>query len=182
MSPPGNRVLDWAASLFGNDIADRVFQPLVADWQHEWRDAPAGIARWRPWLSGWHEVVVATLMSGATMAAPWRAEHRLRGQSARIFTAFSIAGTAIVIVPFLRDLEHPARGLFLLPALLPASLGLSLSFALLPLSMSCAGTAGRTVARPRLFVIGVATLVVLSLIAVVLRPRSDAITIPSRSH
>jgi hypothetical protein len=38
-------VLRWATRLFGRDAAARVFEPLIADWQHEAAEAPHRRAR-----------------------------------------------------------------------------------------------------------------------------------------
>ena len=37
MAVKATTLVRWAARLFGGEIAERVFAPLVADWQHERR-------------------------------------------------------------------------------------------------------------------------------------------------
>lgn len=58
MTPPGTRALRFARRWFGRAAADRVFEPLIADWQHEAADAPSDRAR-----------VAAHVRGGLTFAA-----------------------------------------------------------------------------------------------------------------
>lgn len=156
MTTPGNRVLAWIAAMFGDDAAERVFHPLVADWQHEWHDAAAGLPRWRAWLSGWCAVLVAALMTGGTMAAPWRAAPAMRWSTKRTLTGFGTIGMLILIWPFLKYQDGSMRMALWLVALMPSSLPVALSFALLPAAMASAAVEPASArVRSRFFVVGI---------------------------
>lgn len=43
--PTTATLLRWAARMFGSDVARHVFEPLIADWQHEAASAPTSMAR-----------------------------------------------------------------------------------------------------------------------------------------
>jgi hypothetical protein len=102
------------------------------------------------------------------MTAPWRADRALRVHAAAALGAFSAAGALILLVPFLRYLDEPARSAALLAYLVPSSLGLTLSFALLPALMRCANLAPpASLARARLFAVGTTAACVIVVLALV---------------
>lgn len=72
MSSPLIALVRWSARVFGDDAAERVFAPLVADWQHETHARPSGLARQvehARWIAAFTR---STLAVGATALVRWR--------------------------------------------------------------------------------------------------------------
>ena len=72
MSPWDSTPLRWCVWAFGEDITERVFAPLVADWQHDAHAGPSGLARHAThlrWLAAFTHTALAV---GARELVHWR--------------------------------------------------------------------------------------------------------------
>jgi hypothetical protein len=125
-----SRALAFASLWFDAATIDRVFAPLVADWQREWIDAPLP-RRW--WLAMRGGIAFATtflvLMPHALVSAPMP-----RAMVRRVIvrmSAFMIVVCGILAIPFLMELRQApfARQAMLLGLLLPTLIAFALPFA-----------------------------------------------------
>jgi hypothetical protein len=126
---PGRRLLAFASHWFDPAVVARVLEPLVADWQREWREAPP--AR-RPWIRARGVLcfaIAVTAMTPRALLAP-TPPPLLRRIVARLIT-FLIVASTIMSLPFLFELRRvaPGRLAVLLFWLLPAGLALVFPFA-----------------------------------------------------
>ena len=161
MTPATERVLAWIAALFGEDVTARVFHPLVADWQHEMRHAHCGVPRLRSAIAGTLALGSAALMTAVSMATPWRAAPAMRWSTRRTLAGVGTVGTLILLAPFLKYQDGSLRLALWLVALMPSSLPVALSFALLPAAMACAAVAPASArVRSRFFVVGVTAITI----------------------
>lgn len=159
MTPRRAAIVRWGGRVFGAQVAARILEPLVADWEHElqqpqtrWRRC-SGAVRWAAALLR----TVAAVAWSATIrpddAAPpaWRA--------ISVLVLFSCAGTILLMLPFLSWASiGVARMVRALPLLIPQAGAIALPFAILPAAMVF-GAAERS-RRPGAWRRHVATLVV----------------------
>lgn len=133
MRQPSTKLVRWSARVFGSDVAERVFAPLVADWAHELREAGSRLARLRAWVHGATAFASCTAAVGLGSARPERRDWPAFGRGLLTSAAFLIAGCVTLFIPF--STWWANRGWAFAPlafALLPTMIALSLPFALLP--------------------------------------------------
>lgn len=70
MRPPGTRALRLARRWFGRAAANRIFEPLVADWEHDVRSRTSGPARMAAGLRWTLSFCCTALVIGLGMALP----------------------------------------------------------------------------------------------------------------
>ncbi len=130
------RLLAGVRSMFGHDAADRVVEPLIADWQQERRAAGSRTARVLAWLRGAAALLRCLAAVGVSHAVP-RAEDWPRiARSAAVTFAFLLLGTAVLLVPFLPWwLDRGWMFGRLAIDLLPTTLGFAWPLALVPAAM-----------------------------------------------
>jgi hypothetical protein len=127
---PGKRALAFAARWFDSSTVSNVFEPLIADWQREWRDA-AGFARFGVRIRGGSALLVSMIAASPTiLLAPWptRARRRVLTRIAIWTTIVTTLTVAPFIVAFPRNLDA-AVFLYLLVLLLPQAVAIALPFA-----------------------------------------------------
>jgi hypothetical protein len=171
----GDRILAGCAALFGPDAAACIFEPLVADWQHEWHASPRGQSRLRSSIAGAYALVTAALFTAVATASLWHAHPGERRRALRVLGVFTAIGAAILLVPFVKYVGRD-RSPLLFMALLPSSLPIALAFALLPALLRIAADAvPARRATARLRAIGVAGIAValISLCVGWLGPRAN---------
>lgn len=155
------RLVRWSARLFGDDVAERVFAPLVADWVRELQEARTRRTRGRAWATGATAFMVCTAAVGLGASRPRRGDWPVLGRGLLASLAFLSAGCATLFAPFFTWWVN--RGWAFVPlalALLPTMVALSLPFALLPGALVLgARTTATGTWRPRV-AIGTAVLVV----------------------
>jgi hypothetical protein len=125
-----SRALAFASRWFDTQTVARVFDPLVADWQREWIDAPRSQ---RPvvHLKGLLGFCIAIIVSTPVMLQ-MRAPQRLTDRIARRIAIGAAIGTLALMLPFVREIGSlPQRGLLIL-SLIPQALTLAFPFALVP--------------------------------------------------
>ena len=121
---PGIRLMHFARRWFPSSTVSSVFEPLVADWQREWKEAtPTG----RRWIDVKGRVAFATTL---VMMAPRVAltGDTLRARLLIVAGTFWLATAIPLTLPFALE-GVPVASLWLL---LPAHLTLMLPFAILP--------------------------------------------------
>lgn len=116
-------LLRWTARTFGDDAATRVFEPLIADWQRQWRteDRSSG-RRMVATVRGGIAFLRTCAHVGWQMGGP--AHLPARGRVAALTTAFGFAslGAVALAVPFVlqadpRELRAVTLGTgFVVPA------------------------------------------------------------------
>jgi len=123
-----SRALAFASRWFEPQTVARVFNPLVADWQREWADAPKSrrlIVHIRGILSLCIAIIVCT---PAIFHA--RAPKALTDLIARRMAIATALGTAVLIVPFAREVQlEETRGFFILFAV-PGAIVMAFPFAM----------------------------------------------------
>ena len=131
MNPPGTRLLAFASRWFDAAVVAGVLEPLVADWQREWTEAPP--AR-RAWIRARGVICFAVAMTAmaprAFLLTP-TPPAMLRRIVARL-VIFLIAASTLLSLPLLFELRTvaPGRLAVLLLWLLPAGLALVFPFAM----------------------------------------------------
>lgn len=122
-----------ASALFGDDIAERTFAPLLADWQHEWHAAASrrqrAVVLWR----GCGGLLTTAAMVATHLARPWDLPRGDRRGIAITFLGYASVGAVAGLSPFvlIPIVAGPLR-LALLATLAPAMLAVALPVALLP--------------------------------------------------
>lgn len=140
MSLLESATLRWCAKVFGDDVTLRVFAPLLADWHSEARASRTPVARLMVSLR-WTWAFART-----TAGAAWHYGVRSDRGSASVMralgsiTVFGLAGTIVLLLPFMRWWWRPGFGP-LVVYVIPQALGIALPFALLPGAMSLGATA-----------------------------------------
>lgn len=149
MTVAAARLRRQAQRLFGEQQAAQVFEPLLADWHHEWRACAATHARARCLLRGTASLLTAAALTALTMAAPWRAEPVLRRRTLTTLIGFGVLGLSALLLPLFWTLGARAglllerAPLIVVAMIVTAALGaaaLSLSLALLPTGAWLAGS------------------------------------------
>lgn len=138
-------LLSWTARVFGDEIADRVFVPLVADWQREFAQAPHSVAKASAALRGVLAFGVATLAVGAGLAAHGPTDPTVLRRGGVVLAGFACVGAGLLLLPFAPWVG--ARGpqvLRTVPFLLPSVAAISLPFALVPAAMALAAGTRRS--------------------------------------
>lgn len=127
-----SRALALASRWFDAATVDRVFAPLVADWQREWNDAPAAQ---RIWVS--IRGLVAFTLSFAIMiprVVVTPVPSRVRWNIAARIAAFCLLVGGLVAVPIVQDLATRSMEPLSLPLLtlfaLPIAVTIALPFAM----------------------------------------------------
>jgi hypothetical protein len=131
VSLPGTRLLAFAPRWFDAATVSRVLEPLVADWQREWRDAPPSHRTWIRMRGVVCFAIAMTALAPRALVLTPTPPAMLRRVVARL-VIFLIAGSAILSLPFLFELRRiaPGRLAVLLFWLLPAGLALVFPFAM----------------------------------------------------
>lgn len=123
-----SRALAFASRWFEAAVVERVFEPLIADWQREWSDTPPS-RRWQVSIRGLAAFITAVVISSprfALTAAPAAVTNRIAVRIAR-FTAIV---TALLLVPAAMQMESSwLRGAMML-FLIPSTLVLGFPFAM----------------------------------------------------
>lgn len=123
---PGTRALAFAARWFAPTVVHRTFEPLIADWQREWTDAPPSrrqLVRWRGALS---LVVTFVACSPTILRVP--TPSAVADQVARRASRFTLVGTSILLLPALFSVDLDGRW-YLLLFQAPAAMVLIFPFA-----------------------------------------------------
>lgn len=126
---PTMRLLAWTGRAFGDDIAQHVFAPFIADWQRDRRAVSTRARRLARDLSGAAALLATVAQVAARLAVPWglpRRDMRAIGATLLGFTAVGLA--PFVLVPLV---SGPLRLAFV-GMLAPAMAGVALPVALLP--------------------------------------------------
>lgn len=92
-----SRALAFASLWFDEQTVRRTFEPLIADWQREWQDAPSARRRWIT-LRGLGAFALAVIVSSpqiARTAAPREVTNRI---ATRMATVVAIL-TAVLMIP-----------------------------------------------------------------------------------
>lgn len=123
-----SRALAFASRWFDRQTVARVFDPLVADWQREWIDAPHA-TRWIVHVKGVIAFCVAAMISTPAFVRV-RAPKALTDQIARRVAIGATIGTVIVMWPFVSEMSPLShRGVMML-AVIPQALTIVFPFAL----------------------------------------------------
>jgi hypothetical protein len=125
-----SRALAFASRWFDEATVARVFQPLVADWQREWQDAPAS-RRWSTLLSGLWAFIVATIVTFPRIVltpAPPTVMNRVVARVAR----FTLLGSAVLVAPFVLGLPGAWLPASMVLFVVPQALTAVFPFAMVP--------------------------------------------------
>lgn len=145
MTLPGSRALAFASRWFDPETVSSVFEPLVADWQREWREAPAP-ARLSVWIRGASALLLSVIAAGPRMlATPWPANTINRVVTRTIL--WTTVLTATLSVPFVRDFGGSPdlrSGLYLLLLLVPQAVALAFPFSTTTVVDAIRASAGPT--------------------------------------
>jgi len=141
---PGTRALAFVTRWFDPSTVSGVFEPLIADWQREWRDA-AGFARFGVRIRGGSALLLSMIAASPNVLfAPWPA-NTLRRVMTRV-TIWTTVVTALMLMPFVIDLKGRVNVgvfLYLLVLLLPQAAALAF-----PLAITTIVDVIRTAPRP----------------------------------
>lgn len=97
MSSRLTALVRWSARVFGGDVAERVFAPLVADWQHE-ADAHASASATAVVHARWGGAfALSAIRVGATQLVRWRTS-RAGAHTVGRTLASSVAASVVVIL------------------------------------------------------------------------------------
>ena len=117
---PGSRALAFASRWFDEQTVTRVFEPLVADWQREWQDAPPP-ARVRVMLRGLAAFVCAVIVSAPGVVVtpvPRDLTDRLATRMARFTLLASVILGFILLREMSSQLLQWPSALFLIPGVM----------------------------------------------------------------
>lgn len=139
----------WSARVFGDDVASRVFAPLVADWQRELEKAETPLLLWALLCRGALASVVACVVVGAHIAA---SSLRSMRRPSAVFYGFTVACAAVLILTaFVPGAVRGAYPWHMAWLMLPAATVTATTLALVPFGMSVAGhTDAQARARARI--------------------------------
>jgi hypothetical protein len=123
------RALAFASRWFDPATVQRVFEPLVADWQREWHEA-AGPQRMRVTLRGLSAFICAVMASYPRMLrqrTPSTVANRIVTRIAR----FTLVGAALLMIPFAFEMGSMWwRGLMML-FIVPSAITVAFPFAMI---------------------------------------------------
>ena len=105
MALPGSRLLAFASRWFDATTVARVFEPLVADWQREWRDAPPGRQAWVRVRGGCGFAIAAITVAPSVLLLTQLPAATTRRVLARVII-FTATLSALLTVPFVVDFRH----------------------------------------------------------------------------
>ena len=115
-----SRALAFASRWFDAATVQRTFEPLIADWQREWQDAPPA-RRARVSVRGLAAFISACIVCVPEIARA-KAPSDVTSRVAQRMARFTLLASALLFVPLSRELEpawiSDVRVLFLIPALL----------------------------------------------------------------
>lgn len=131
MNPPGTRLLAFASRWFDAAVVASVLEPLVADWQREWIEAPPARRAWIRARGVICFAVAMTAMAPQALLLTPTPPAMLRRIVARL-VIFLIAASTLLSLPLIFELRTvaPGRLAVLLLWLLPAGLALVFPFAM----------------------------------------------------
>ena len=131
MTLPGTRLLAFASRWFDAAVVARVVEPLVADWQREWGEAPPARRGWIRLRGVFCFVITVAALSPRALLLTPTPPVMLRRIVARLII-FLVVASIILSLPFLFELQRvaPGRLAVLLLWLLPAGLALVFPFAM----------------------------------------------------
>src|SRR5688572_774820 len=119
MMAPGTRALAFATRWFDPAVVHRTFEPLIADWQREWQDAPPS-RRARVSVRGLAAFVCACVVSSPAVLMT-RAPKPVTDRVAIRMTRFIALGSLVLLTPVFMELADDGRRGMLLLALLPSA-------------------------------------------------------------
>ena len=122
-----SRALAFASRWFDPQTVARVFNPLVADWQREWIEAPRP-RRLIVHVMGFLSFCLAIVVSTPAMLRT-RAPKSLTDQVARRIAVATGLGTAMLTLPFIREIEPWERRSLIL-FVIPQAMTLAFPFAM----------------------------------------------------
>lgn len=127
---PGMRALAFVSRWFDPVTVATVFEPLIADWQEQWRHATPSA---RPGIRvRGLAALLATIVVAAPRALSVRTPPALVRRVAFRIVMFVAVASSVLTMPFVSYFPHAgARGAWLLLALLPSSIALSFPFSML---------------------------------------------------
>ena len=125
---PGSTLLRCSAQWFDTGTVARVFEPLVADWQREWNDAPPSRRAWirLRGVAAFGCAVAVSMPLVLNIATPAPV---LRSIALRI-ALFTIAFSVMLSLPMLMALDPLWRETPILLIAIPAAVTLALPFAI----------------------------------------------------
>lgn len=147
MTRRSDAILRWTARLFGDDAATRVFEPLMADWQHAYAVAPNATAKLSAFLQGLVALGMSVLTVAAHRSLSGPVDHGAIRRGAAYVCGFAALGAALLILPFAPWIGHrPHLFMLAMPSLLPSLAAFSMPFALVPGAMALAASTRSTTA------------------------------------
>lgn len=162
----GRRIVDLASRVFGDDVAARVFEPLVADWQCESAAAPTRAGRALSQARGWASLTTASLCVASRLATPRLEDLTTVRRGVALIGAFAALGAAVQLPLFVPHATSAMQFLRHALLLLPALVGFSIPLAWLPLAMRVGTGASRAdLCRRRWLVVGATLVCILGLLA-----------------
>jgi hypothetical protein len=126
---PGSRALAFASRWFPPATVSTVFEPLIADWQREWRDAPRA-QRLAIQFKGVFAFGLASVVSTPAIARV-RAPKSLTDQVARRIAWASFLGTAVFMTPLVGEIDSTWIRAWLILFAIPGALVLAFPFAMI---------------------------------------------------
>jgi hypothetical protein len=120
-----SRALAFASRWFDPQTVARVFNPLVADWQREWIET----RRLTVHAKGILSFCIAMIVSTPALFHP-RAPKALTDQIARRIAIATALGTAVLIVPFAREIQLEQTRGFLIVFVIPGALVMAFPFSM----------------------------------------------------
>jgi hypothetical protein len=124
-----SRALAFASRWFDPATVHSIFEPLVADWQRDWQDAPRSHRRWAS-LRGLLAFLTAVLVSSPRIAMT-SAPPELSNRVVKIVARFTIAGAALLTIPFWLEMNRAwTQGLLVL-FILPGAMVMALPFSMI---------------------------------------------------
>jgi len=121
---PGTRLMQFARLWFSPAVVATVFEPLVADWQRQWSDAPPAERRWINVKGRVAFAATAATMTPRLALAP----PSLGARPLVLAGGFWLITSCLLLIPIIED-GIPLRFLWLL---LPGCLTMMLPAAILP--------------------------------------------------
>src|SRR6185503_17803588 len=129
-----SRALAFASRWFDEATVRRVFEPLIADWQRQWAEAPSS----RRALVGWYGLTAfacAVIVSSPRIALT-PSPDGLTNEIARRVTMFTAIATAVLMIPvfieltswWMKDASWIRGSLYLLA--LPSAITMAFPFAM----------------------------------------------------
>ncbi|HWI17510.1 MAG TPA: hypothetical protein VNT81_07175 [Vicinamibacterales bacterium] len=126
-----SRALAFASLWFDAATVDRVFAPLVADWQREWIDAPLARRRWILTQGIWWFAATFVLMVPGAMLRATAPDGVLRRVATRVIL-FIMVACGLMSALMMTDARgvSPSRMAWLMALLLPSFVASAIPFAI----------------------------------------------------